>query len=247
MVHERCARPALQGRGVHGRHRSRRRSVSPAVDDPRADGRARRQVAARACPCSGTPRAAATARRCGTTCACPRRTSSARKAAASRSRRPASGPAASITACAPSASPNVRSSLMCMRAQMRVAFGQPLADQGVVRERIAESRHADRTGAAPHAEGGVDDGHGRQEAGAHRDRGDQGGRRSLRDRGDRPRHPVVRRRRRHRRLAARVDVRARAHAAPRRRTRRGAHAPDRPQRARQVRRTSGPKASDGTS
>ena len=30
--------------------------------------------------------------------------------------------------------------LMCARAQMRVAFGKPLADQGVVRERIAESR-----------------------------------------------------------------------------------------------------------
>ena len=30
--------------------------------------------------------------------------------------------------------------LMCMRAQTRVAFGKPLADQGVVRERIAESR-----------------------------------------------------------------------------------------------------------
>jgi len=30
--------------------------------------------------------------------------------------------------------------LMCMRAQTRVAFGMPLADQGVVRERIAESR-----------------------------------------------------------------------------------------------------------
>ena len=30
--------------------------------------------------------------------------------------------------------------LMTMRAQMRVAFGSPLADQGVVRERIAESR-----------------------------------------------------------------------------------------------------------
>jgi acyl-CoA dehydrogenase len=30
--------------------------------------------------------------------------------------------------------------LMCMRAQTRVAFGRPLADQGVVRERIAESR-----------------------------------------------------------------------------------------------------------
>ena len=30
--------------------------------------------------------------------------------------------------------------LMCERAQQRVAFGRPLADQGVVRERIAESR-----------------------------------------------------------------------------------------------------------
>jgi acyl-CoA dehydrogenase len=30
--------------------------------------------------------------------------------------------------------------LMCRRAQGRVAFGRPLADQGVVRERIAESR-----------------------------------------------------------------------------------------------------------
>lgn len=30
--------------------------------------------------------------------------------------------------------------LMCMRVSQRVAFGKPLADQGVVRERIAESR-----------------------------------------------------------------------------------------------------------
>ncbi|HEY3833439.1 MAG TPA: acyl-CoA dehydrogenase family protein [Acidimicrobiia bacterium] len=30
--------------------------------------------------------------------------------------------------------------LMCMRVQQRVAFGKPLADQGVIRERIAESR-----------------------------------------------------------------------------------------------------------
>ena len=30
--------------------------------------------------------------------------------------------------------------LMCKRAQMRVAFGKPLADQGVIQERIAESR-----------------------------------------------------------------------------------------------------------
>jgi acyl-CoA dehydrogenase len=30
--------------------------------------------------------------------------------------------------------------LMCMRAQMRVAFGKPLAEQGVVQDRVAESR-----------------------------------------------------------------------------------------------------------
>ena len=30
--------------------------------------------------------------------------------------------------------------LMCMRAQLRTAFGKPLADQGVVQDRIAESR-----------------------------------------------------------------------------------------------------------
>src|SRR5262249_60982818 len=30
--------------------------------------------------------------------------------------------------------------LMCARAQMRMGFGHPLADEGVIRERIAESR-----------------------------------------------------------------------------------------------------------
>ncbi len=69
-----------------------------------------------------------------------------------------------------------------------------------------------------------------------RDRGDQGRGRAGRDRRHRPGHPTVRRRGCHRRLAARVDVRARAHAAPRRRSRRGAPPPDRTQRARQVRR-----------
>ena len=71
VVHERRARPALQGRGVHGRHRPRRRHVPPPVDDPRADGRARRHRRAAACRCSATPRAAATARRCGRTCGVP--------------------------------------------------------------------------------------------------------------------------------------------------------------------------------
>ena len=81
--------------------------------------------------CSATTRAAATARRCSRTCASRRRTSSARRAAASRSRRPGSAPAASTTACAPSAWPRRALELMCMRAQTRVAFGKPLADQGV--------------------------------------------------------------------------------------------------------------------
>ncbi len=121
----------------------------------------------------------------------------------------------------------------------RVAFGKPLADQGVVRERIAESRIADRASPPADAQGGVDDGHGRQETGPHRDRGHQGRGGAVRDGGDRSRHPVVRRRGCDRRLAARVDVRARAHPAPRRRPRRGAHASDRPQRARQVRRRAG--------
>ena len=63
--------------------------------------------------------------------------------------------------------------------------------------------HADRAGAAAHDEGGVDDGHRRQEGRADRDRGDQGGRGPGRHRRDRPRDPAVRRRGRHRRLAAR--------------------------------------------
>ena len=60
--------------------------------------------------------------------------------------------------------------LMCMRAQTRVAFGKPLADQGVVQERIAESRIADRAGPAAHDEGRVADGHRRQEGRPLRDR-----------------------------------------------------------------------------
>ena len=47
VVHERRARPALQARGVHGRHRPRHRHVPPPVDDPRPDGRARRHRRAR--------------------------------------------------------------------------------------------------------------------------------------------------------------------------------------------------------
>ena len=36
---------------------------------------------------------------------------------------------------------------MCQRAQSRVAFGKPLAEQGAIRERIARIAHRDRPGA----------------------------------------------------------------------------------------------------
>ena len=47
---------------------------------------------------------------------------------------------ACTTACGRSGSPSGRSISCACAAQTRVAFGKPLADQGVVRERIAESR-----------------------------------------------------------------------------------------------------------
>ncbi|MGY4291027.1 hypothetical protein ACVWXO_010293 [Bradyrhizobium sp. LM2.7] len=62
------------------------------------------------CTCSGrTTRRAATCTCASTMCACRRRTSCSAKAVASRSRSSASDPAASITACAPSARPRRRS------------------------------------------------------------------------------------------------------------------------------------------
>ena len=55
---------------------------------------------------------------------------------------------------------------MCRRARGRVAFGKPIADQGVTRERIAECAHRDRAGATAGAERRAHDGHGRQQGGA---------------------------------------------------------------------------------
>ena len=93
---------------------------------------------------------------------------------------------------------------MCRRAVSRVTFGQPRGDArqhpGLDR-RVA---HRDRDGAPADAEGGVADGHRRQPPRAHRDRGDQGGRAERRAEGDRPRDPGARRRRRLRRLHARL-------------------------------------------
>ena len=74
--------------------------------------------------------------------------------------------------------------------------------RGVTRDdrRLA---HRDRAGAAADAEGGVHDGHGRQQGGARRDRDDQGGGAEHGAAGDRPGDPGARRRRRQRRFPPR--------------------------------------------
>ena len=66
--------------------------------------------------------------------------------------------------------------LMCKRAAQRVAFGQPVAEQGVTRERIAEARIMIDQARLLTLQGGLDDGHGRQQGRQDRDRDDQGGR-----------------------------------------------------------------------
>ena len=82
----------------------------------------------------------ATARRSSRTCASRRSTSSARRAAASRSRRPGSARAhPPLHARHRHGRAGAASSCASARRQ-RVAFGKHLADQGVIQERIAESR-----------------------------------------------------------------------------------------------------------
>ena len=110
MVDDRRARSALQDRDLHGQDRSvESRPSSPAIDDPGADGHARREGAAAALGvrlrrCPARPRRGARS----TMSACRARTFCWAKAAASRSPRAASAPAASIIACAPSARPSGR-------------------------------------------------------------------------------------------------------------------------------------------
>ena len=112
-----------------------------AVDDPGAGRHARRQGAAppervrlrrrAARPHGSDLRGRARAGRA---------TSCSAKAAASRSRRGASGPGR-IHHCMRLIGLAERAlELMCKRAIARVAFGQPVAEQGVTRERIAEAR-----------------------------------------------------------------------------------------------------------
>ena len=124
--------------------------------------------------------------------------------------------------------------LMCRRALSRVAFGKPLADQGVVRDWIAESRVRIEQLRLLIPEDRMADGHGWQPGRAHRGAGDQG--RDPGDRGVDPGQgdPGARRRRAQPGLPAGPLVRVHAHAPLRRRPRRGAQELPGEARARQV-------------
>ena len=115
---------------------------------------------------------------------------------------------------------------MVARVKSRVAFGRPLADQGVIREWIADSRMRDRADAAVDAEGRPYDGHGRQQGGAGRDRDDQGGRAENGAERHRPRDPGAWRRRRQPGFRPRLCLGALARDAHRRRPGRGPQAGD---------------------
>ena len=114
--------------------------------------------------------------------------------------------------------------LMCARVVSRTAFGKPIAEQGVVREWIAESQAGDRPGPAARAERGLADRHGRREERPHRDRIDQGGGAACRALRRGEGGAGARCGRGLRRHAAGRDVGAAAHAAAGRRPGRSASA-----------------------
>ena len=203
-----------------------------AVDDPRAHRHARASPSSATCPCSATPTARATASSASRTCASRPPTCSARRAAGFAIAQARLGPGR-IHHCMRCIGMAERAlELMCRRVEARVAFGKRLAEQGVIQEWIADSRDRDRAGPPAHAEGGVADGHGRQQ-----------GRRRSRSRPSRSWRPTWRCRVVDRAIQAHggggvsddfplaAHVGRPAHAPLRRRPRRGAPPPGRPARA----------------
>ena len=121
--------------------------------------------------------------------------------------------------------------MMCRRTQHRVTFGRPIAEQSVTLERIAEARDRHRADPIADPQDRSLDGHGRQQGGPPRDRDDQDRGAEHGVPGRRLGDPGVRRRRDEQRLRAGGDVRDRAPAAARRRTRRSPPQPARQARA----------------
>ncbi len=118
--------------------------------------------------------------------------------------------------------------LMVDRVQKRVAFGRPLAEQGVVRESIAKISQRARPGAATVRKGGVDHRSTRQQSRSSAGIPDQGSSPAGGVSGHRPRHPGAWGRRCQRRHRAGPAVRVASRHADLRRPRRGAHAHHRP-------------------
>ena len=117
--------------------------------------------------------------------------------------------------------------MTCKRALSRRPFGKPLADQGVMIERIAESRIRIDPVPAAGAARGVAHGRGGQQGGQARDRRDQGRGAGDGVPGDRLGDPGPRRRRGDGGLRPGGDVQAGADVADRRWAGRGAPAPAR--------------------
>lgn len=121
--------------------------------------------------------------------------------------------------------------LMVNRVRNRVAFGRPLAEQGVVQQAIAQSRNEIDQARLLCEKGGVDNRPTWQQRGAPPGRHDQGGGPAGGLRCHRPRNPGPRGRRRQRRHPAGPVVRLAPRHAHLRRSRRGAPALHRPRRA----------------
>ena len=140
VVDERRGVGALQVRDPHGRLRSRRRSAPAPLDDPRAARHAGRERSSARCRCSATAAAAGTARRCTENVRVPAEYLLGEEGGGFAIAQARLGPGR-IHHCMRAIGMAERAlELMCDRAQTRVAFGEHLADNAVVREQIAESR-----------------------------------------------------------------------------------------------------------
>ena len=226
VVDFRRRRPALPHRDLHGPEQPRGAPAPAAVDDPRADGHARRSDQAHA---PGVRLRRCAARAC--------RDRVRERARAGRQHAARRGPR--LRDRAGTARPRAHSSLHAADRRRRArARADVRARQVACRVRPDDRRaghdparhrrvaRGDRSGAPVDAARRVSDGHGGQQGRALRDRADQGRRAAHGAARARSRHPGARRRRRLRGLSARARLGARAQPALRRRPGRSASGSD---------------------